>query len=450
MNLNQLYYFKELAKERQFSKAAKNLYISQPSLSNSIKSLEKELNCQLINRNGGQITLTEYGKIFCEAAITSINSIEKSKIDIANCKRKEENIIKIASIPTAMSSYLPRIISEYKQNNKIQPKFYCYSDCSNNIYQNLEVGTQILNRSQLPFTLTEAGMIYYNYLETISYNDQQLVRKLTRYTHPNSELIRIGILESLGSFLLSELLPDFLKENPEVRIQLFESFPRINEERLLNEKIDCYIGQNPETITKGVKFYINGNEKYYVIIPSTSKYFSPNQTILSPSMYDLKTILKSPLVLSAPESAIRHQVNGLFQKFHIKPNIIMESNSIITATNLFMRGVGLTISSASILNKIHHSLPINLLPIDTQILQLQYFIAIKKNLPLSPIMKNLINAFKNLYKSKLNELLNITIPKFCINLGIVISYHSLSILFLLIYKNKSIHFSTIKKLVVAL
>ena len=121
----------------------------------------------------------------------------------------------------------------------------------------------------------------------------------------------------------------------------------------------------------------------------------------------------------------------------------MESNSIITATNLFMRGVGLTISSASILNKIHHSLPINLLPIDTQILQLQYFIAIKKNLPLSPI-------FKNLYKSKLNELLNITIPKFCINLGIVISYHSLSILFLLIYKNKSIHFSTIKKLVVAL
>lgn len=259
-----------------------------------------------------------------------------------------------------------------------------------------KIGTQILNRSQLPFTLTEAGMIYYNYLETISYNDQQLVRKLTRYTHPNSELIRIGILESLGSFLLPELLPDFLKRNPEVKIQLFESFPRINEERLLNEKIDCYIGQTPETITKGVKFYINSNEKYYIIIPLTSKYFNPNQTILSPSMYDLKTILKSPMVLSAPESAIRHQVNGLFQKFHVKPNIIMESNSIITATNLAIKGVGLTISSASILNKIHYSLPINLLPIDTQILQLQYFIAIKKNLPPSSIMKNLINAFKNL------------------------------------------------------
>ncbi|XKU95191.1 LysR family transcriptional regulator [Lactobacillus acidophilus] len=48
MNLNQFYYFNELAKQHQFSEAAKHLNISQPSLSNSIKSLEKELDCNLI------------------------------------------------------------------------------------------------------------------------------------------------------------------------------------------------------------------------------------------------------------------------------------------------------------------------------------------------------------------------------------------------------------------
>lgn len=47
------------------------------------------------------------------------------------------------------------------------------------------------------------------------------------------------------------------------------------------------------------------------------------------------------MVLTASESAIRHQVNGLFQKFHIKPNIVLESKSIITATDLALRGVGL-------------------------------------------------------------------------------------------------------------
>lgn len=52
----------------------------------------------------------------------------------------------------------------------------------------------------MPFSLTEAGMIYYKYLENISYNDQQLERDLAPYTEPNKEIIKLGVLESLGSF----------------------------------------------------------------------------------------------------------------------------------------------------------------------------------------------------------------------------------------------------------
>ena len=46
------------------------------------------------------------------------------------------------------------------------------------------------------------------------------------------------------------------------------------------------------------------------------------------------------MVLSSSESAIRHQVNGLFQKFYIKSNIVLESKSIITATELALKGIG--------------------------------------------------------------------------------------------------------------
>lgn len=101
------------------------------------------------------------------------------------------------------------------------------------------------------------------------------------------------------------------------------------------------------------------------------------------------------MVLSASESAIRHQVNGLFQKFHIKPNIVLESKSIITATELSLRGVGLTISSASILTRMRQT-PINLLPIDENLIYIQFFIATQKNKKLSPALQNLINCFKEL------------------------------------------------------
>ena len=45
MNLSQLRYFRKLAQVQHFTKAAEELYITQPALSNSIKQLENEFRC---------------------------------------------------------------------------------------------------------------------------------------------------------------------------------------------------------------------------------------------------------------------------------------------------------------------------------------------------------------------------------------------------------------------
>ncbi|QNQ80115.1 LysR family transcriptional regulator [Lactobacillus sp. PV034] len=256
-----------------------------------------------------------------------------------------------------------------------------------------KVGAKIINRDSKPFTLTEAGLIYYKYLENVSYNDQQLERKLAQFSHPDKEVIRIGILESLGSYLLPKILPTFLKLHPNAEIQLFEAFPRKTERRLSNEEIDCYIGQTPEAISGGFDVYTNGDEQYYIIIPASSQYFQPNKFILQDDELEIKELLQQPLVLSQPESAVRHQLNGLFQKYHVKPKIVMESNSVITVANLVVKGVGLTISSASILKRLQH-LPINLLPIKRELLMIKYFIALKQGKQHSKAIKDLVNIFQ--------------------------------------------------------
>lgn len=298
--------------------------------------------------------------------------------------------------PEALLHYLDVLL---KENNftKAARELYISQPYLTQLIKRIEkrLGTQIINRDHVPFSLTEAGMIYYKYLENISYNDQQLERELAPFTQPNKEIIKLGILESLGSFLLPRLLPKFLKENPEVEIQLFEDSPRKSETNLLNGDIDCYIGQTPKTISGDLTYSVKDGEQYYVVIPQNSPYFHSGKFILQPNSLDLKEILQAPMVLSASESAIRHQVNGLFQKFHIKPNIVLESKSIITATELSLRGVGLTISSASILTRMRQT-PINLLPIDENLIYIQFFIATQKNKKLSPALQNLINCFKEL------------------------------------------------------
>ena len=62
MRLDQLHYFEVLVQEHSFRKAAEQLHITQPSLTTSIKALEKELDTQLLLRNTHGISLTEDGK----------------------------------------------------------------------------------------------------------------------------------------------------------------------------------------------------------------------------------------------------------------------------------------------------------------------------------------------------------------------------------------------------
>lgn len=70
MDLDSIEVFLAIARTRSISKAAKNLFISQSTVSYRLKLLEEELNCQLVERGRGQnqSTLTKEGENFLPIA----------------------------------------------------------------------------------------------------------------------------------------------------------------------------------------------------------------------------------------------------------------------------------------------------------------------------------------------------------------------------------------------
>ena len=70
-------YIYEVYKERSFSKAAQNLYISQPSLSAKIKKAEEEIGLPVFDRNTTPLRLTEFGRVYIDA-VEEVYKIEKS------------------------------------------------------------------------------------------------------------------------------------------------------------------------------------------------------------------------------------------------------------------------------------------------------------------------------------------------------------------------------------
>lgn len=79
MELRHLLYFKTVAEELHFRKAADKLFISQPPLSRQIKELEAELDLVLFERNNKRVVLTDAGLYFKKEVDTLFAKLEESK-----------------------------------------------------------------------------------------------------------------------------------------------------------------------------------------------------------------------------------------------------------------------------------------------------------------------------------------------------------------------------------
>ena len=66
MRIEQLQYFAEVVRTGSISSAAKNLFVSQQGISDSIKNLESEVEFPLLTRNKRGVSLTKNGEVFYE------------------------------------------------------------------------------------------------------------------------------------------------------------------------------------------------------------------------------------------------------------------------------------------------------------------------------------------------------------------------------------------------
>ncbi|MFC5589343.1 LysR family transcriptional regulator [Sporosarcina soli] len=114
MELKKLKYFVTVVDKMSFSKAAEELHISQPSLSNAIKNMESELGFQIIERNTRSIKLTEAGEILYDRAIHLLSEMEVVKKEMEEVKNVGKGDIRIGMIES-VKHWLPKVIVQYHQ-----------------------------------------------------------------------------------------------------------------------------------------------------------------------------------------------------------------------------------------------------------------------------------------------------------------------------------------------
>lgn len=113
MNWNQLQYVITIAEERSITKAAKKLFISQPSLSLSIQSLEKETGVTLFERTHGDVTLTYAGTLFYEWAVSTLHSSHQLNLKLNDISNQARRLIKVGISPHRSLIMLPPVLEQF-------------------------------------------------------------------------------------------------------------------------------------------------------------------------------------------------------------------------------------------------------------------------------------------------------------------------------------------------
>ena len=114
--LQQLRILKAVATEKNFTKAAELLYLSQPSLSKQLQTLEKNLDISILNREKNKISLTENGKVFLQYSERILALCEESCRALIDLKRGERGNLTIGTSQTIGIYLLPRVLALFAQN----------------------------------------------------------------------------------------------------------------------------------------------------------------------------------------------------------------------------------------------------------------------------------------------------------------------------------------------
>lgn len=115
MNLKQLEAFVCVADKKSFSKAAKTLFLTQPTVSAHIAGLEKELHVRLFVRTTKEVRLSEEGKLLYDSAKQMVELEEEIFRIFQENKKVEKHCITIAASSVPAQYLLPKILVRYNE-----------------------------------------------------------------------------------------------------------------------------------------------------------------------------------------------------------------------------------------------------------------------------------------------------------------------------------------------
>jgi len=232
LDLHYLQIFDKVASLESFTKASKELHISQSALSIQIKRFEEELGIKLFNRIGNKITLNENGKLLYEYSRNIFKIVTQAEYKLLSNREYITGTINIGASNTPGTYIFPNIIAQYR---KLYP----------DVKINLTIGntteiTHLINNGTLDFAVNSVDTNYHNdaVLERI-YTDRLILVACPQSKYARYDAIGVEELKDMA-FVLHK-----------TESQLYKAYRKFMEDRGLPENTCITVG-NIDAIKRAI------------------------------------------------------------------------------------------------------------------------------------------------------------------------------------------------------
>jgi len=151
MEMHQLRYFLAIAATGNFTRAAEQCHVSQPSLSQQIIKLEEEVGHKLFDRMGRRFQLTDAGRLLLDHARTVLTTVENATRQLRETRGQGFGRLAIGVIPTIAPYLLPRALAAFTRANP-HVELIIQEDYTARIIDGLSAGELDIAIAALPIT----------------------------------------------------------------------------------------------------------------------------------------------------------------------------------------------------------------------------------------------------------------------------------------------------------
>lgn len=123
-DLRQLRAFVAVADEGSFTLAARKLFVTQSAVSHSLRTLEEQLNCRLLDRSGKRVAVTSEGAILLRHCKRVLHELEQATRDLDGLRRWGQTRIRIGAPHSLCHFLIPSVLREFRD---------CFPRCEPNI-----------------------------------------------------------------------------------------------------------------------------------------------------------------------------------------------------------------------------------------------------------------------------------------------------------------------------